>query len=431
LEINKSLVLFCGFGFPGYVWWMKLKEQIIALRTKYAVLKIELDERGRRMWAAAEAISLGHGGVVAVASATGLAESTIRLGKQEIIISLPAAKKGGTMRRIRKKGGGRTALEKKDKELPVLLDALVEPISRGDPMSPLRWTCKSTRRLAKELTANGHPCSHAKVGQLLSGLQYSLQSTRKRMEGKSNPDRDAQFHFINNKVVEFQKSGQPVVSVDTKKKELVGRFANKGREYQPKGKPEEVETYDFPSLADGKGIPYGVYDMTNNQGWVSVGTDRDTAQFAVQSLRQWWFQMGSAVYPEAKQLLITADGGGSNGSRNRLWKLEVQKFANETKLAVSVCHFPPGTSKWNKIEHQMFSHITQNWRGRPLTSHEVIVNLIANTTTKAGLQIQAALDTNQYPIGVKVSDNEMKSIKIEKHAFHGEWNYTITPSVNR
>jgi hypothetical protein len=404
------------------------KEKINAIRIKYKILQIELDERGRRMWAAAEAKSLGHGGVVAVASATGLAESTIRLGRDEIASNHTASKKGGGVRRIRKKGGGRKPLEKKDSDLPRLLDTLVEPTSRGDPMSPLRWTCKSTRRLAKELTANGRPCSHAKVGKLLADLHYSLQSTRKRMEGKSHPDRDAQFKFINSKVVDFQSRSQPVISVDTKKKELVGRFANGGREYQPKGKPEEVETYDFPGLADGKGIPYGVYDMTSNQGWVSVGTDHDTAQFAVQSIRQWWCQMGLAAYSEAKELLITADGGGSNGSRNRLWKSELQRFANEAQLVVTVCHFPPGTSKWNKIEHQMFSHITKNWRGRPLTSHEVIVNLIANTTTDAGLKVQAALDSHGYPIGVKVSDKEMKTIKLKKHSFHGEWNYIISPS---
>ena len=404
------------------------KEKIDAIRIKYKILKTELDERGRRMWAAAEVKSLGHGGVVAVASATGLAESTIRIGKHEIASNHTAGKKDGEVRRVRKKGGGRKSLEKKDSDLPRLLDALVEPTSRGDPMSPLRWTCKSTRRLAKELTANGHPCSHAKVGKLLADLHYSLQGTRKRMEGKSHPDRDAQFKFINSKVAYFQSCSQPVISVDTKKKELVGRFANGGREYQPKGKPEEVETYDFPSLADGKGIPYGVYDMTSNQGWVSVGTDHDTAQFAVQTIRQWWYQMGLATYPEAKELLITADGGGSNGSRNRLWKLELQRFTNETQLVVTICHFPPGTSKWNKIEHQMFSHITKNWRGRPLTSHEVIVNLIANTATDAGLKIQAALDSNGYSIGVKVSDQEMKTIKLQKHSFHGEWNYTISPS---
>ena len=402
------------------------KEIVDEIRIKYDVLRIELDERGRRMWAATEAKSLGHGGVVAVATATGLAESTIRLGRHEI-----SNQQDGEVRRIRKKGGGRKPLEEKDNELLRLLDALVEPVSRGDPMSPLRWTCKSTRRLAKELTAQGHPCSHTKVGRLLADLNYSLQSTRKRMEGKSHPDRDAQFKFINSKVVEFQNRGQPVISVDAKKKELIGRFANSGREYQPKGKPVEVETYDFPSMADGKGIPYGVYDLTSNQGWVSVGTDHDTAQFAVQTIRQWWCTMGLVVYPDAKELLITADGGGSNGSRNRLWKLELQKFADWAQLKVTVCHFPPGTSKWNKIEHRMFSHITQNWRGRPLTSYEVIVNLIANTTTKTGLKIQAALDSKEYPIGLKVSDSEMKVIKLKRNSFHGEWNYSINFVSNR
>ena len=398
-------------------------EKINEIRIKYDVLQFELDERGRRMWAGAEAKSLGHGGVVAVAAATGLAESTIRLGRHEI-----SNKHDGKARRIRKKGGGRKLLEKKDSELISLLDALVEPVSRGDPMSPLRWTCKSTRHLANELTAQGHPCSHTKVGNLLADLNYSLQSTRKRMEGKSHPDRDAQFKFINNKVIDFQYRGQPVVSVDAKKKELIGCFSNSGREYQPKGNPVEVETYDFPSLADGKGIPYGVYDMTSNQGWVSVGTDHDTAQFAVQTIRLWWNQMGMIAYPEAKELLITADGGGSNGSRNRLWKLELQKFADWAQINVAVCHFPPGTSKWNKIEHRMFSHITKNWRGRPLTSHDVIVNLIANTTTKAGLKIHAALDSKEYPIGLKVSDSEMKAIKLKRDSFHGEWNYSIISS---
>lgn len=398
-------------------------EKVTEIRLKYEALRPELDERSCRLWAGAEAKSLGHGGVAAVSSATGLAESTIRIGRKEL-----SEKRDGESRRVRRKGGGRKALEIMDTELLKQLDALVEPISRGDPMSPLRWTCKSTRRLAKELTAQGHPCSHTKVGQLLADLNYSLQSTRKKMEGKSHADRDAQFKFINSRVKDFQNSCQPVISVDAKKKELIGRFSNNGREYHPKGSPEEVETYDFPSLADGKGIPYGVYDMTTNQGWVSVGTDHDTAQFAVQTIRQWWVQMGRIVYPEAKELLITADGGGSNGSRCRLWKLELQKFANWAQINVTVCHFPPGTSKWNKIEHRMFSHITQNWRGRPLTSHDVIVQLIANTTTKKGLRIRAALDSDIYPIGLKVSDKEMKAINLKRDKFHGEWNYSIGPS---
>lgn len=406
------------------------QETINVIRIKYETLKGELDERGRRMWAATEAKSLGYGGVAAVSKATTIAESTIRIGRREMEAS-PAGKRRDTIRKVRKVGGGRKPLVEKDTELIRLLEALVDPSSRGDPTSPLRWTCKSTRKLAQELSSRGHSISHAMVGHLLVGLNYSLQSTRKRVEGKSHPDRDAQFQFINRKVIAFQKRNQPVISVDTKKKELIGRFSNGGREYHPKGIPEEVETYDFPSLSDGKGIPYGVYDMTKNHGWVSVGTDHDTAQFAVHTIRQWWSQMGKQTYPDAKELLITADGGGSNGSRNRLWKIELQKFANKTQLAVVVCHFPPGTSKWNKIEHRMFSHITKNWRGRPLTSHEVIVNLIANTTTEAGLKIQSTLDLNEYPIGIKVSDKELNTVNLKKNAFHGEWNYTIQSLQNR
>lgn len=407
-----------------YAWNMISQQDTDAIRTKYNILQVEFDERARRMWAAAEAKALGHGGVTAVSRATGLAESTIRIGRKEILRPSPK-KKDAITRRIRHEGGGRKSLEHKNSDLLESLDSLVDPESRGDPMSPLRWTCKSTRRLAQELTAQGYSISHTKVGKLLSMLNYSLQSTRKRMEGKSHPDRDAQFKFINSKVIDFQLRGQPVISVDAKKKELVGCFSNSGQEYQPVGSPEEVETYDFPSMADGKGIPYGMYDMTYNKGWVSVGVDHDTAQFAMHSVHQWWCQMGRTVYPDAKELLITADGGGSNGSRNRLWKRELQKFADEVGLTVSVCHFPPGTSKWNKIEHRMFSYITKNWRGRPLTSYEVIVQLIANTTTSTGLTIQAELDTNKYPTGIKVSDQEMAGINLEKNSFHGEWNYTV------
>lgn len=403
---------------------MDEQEIVAAIKRKYEILRPELDERGRRMWAASEAEFIGYGGVVAVAKATGLAESTIRVGKREVQ-ALPEKEAELSKRRIRLFGGGRKRLVEKDADLLSLLDSLVEPTSRGDPMSPLRWTCKSTRRLARELTDCGHPVSHTKMGEFLDELGYSLQSTRKMMEGKTHPDRNDQFEFINNKARDFQKRSQPVISVDTKKKELIGNFANPGREYQPKGKPEETETYDFPSLADGKGFPYGVYDIASNQGWVSVGTDHDTAQFAVHTIRQWWYQMGKDTYPHAEELMITADGGGSNGSRNRLWKSELQRFVDETKLAVTICHFPPGTSKWNKIEHRMFSHITKNWRGRPLTSHEVIVNLIANTTTEAGLEIHAALDQGEYPTGIKVSDEEMAGLKLEKDKFHGEWNYTL------
>ena len=398
---------------------------INVIRGKYETLKVELDERGRRIWAAVEANVLGHGGVALVAKATGISVRTIKAGRKELKECLENEQELPDKRRVRRKGGGRKPLLERDSEILSLLKELVDPTSRGDPMSPLRWTCKSTRKLARELTERGHTISHTKVGELLDGLGFSLQSTRKRMEDKTHPDRNARFEFINDKVKDFQKRNQPVVSVDAKKKELIGRFSNTGREYQPKGEPEETETYDFPSLSDGKGIPCGVYDMTNNHGWVSVGTDHDTAQFAVHTIRQWWRQMGRDLYPHSKELLITADGGGSNGSRIRLWKYELQRFVDETQLVVSVCHFPPGTSKWNKIEHRMFSHITKNWRGKPLVSHEVIVNLISNITTEAGLEIQAALDPGKYPTGIKVSNEDMAMLRLEKNKFHGEWNYTF------
>jgi hypothetical protein len=395
------------------------------VRAKYQALKPELDERGRRVWAATEALSLGHGGVAAVARATGLAESTIRLGKKELA---KPSKRLKTTRRLRHSGAGRKLLSSQDQGLLKALDALVEPTTRGDPMSPLRWTCKSTRRLAKELCRAGHPVSHTKVGHLLKELDYSLQATRKTREGTSHPDRNAQFEHINARVKDFQQRGQPVVSVDTKKKERVGDFANGGREYQPKGSPEQVRVYDFIDKHLGKAIPYGVYDMTQNCGWVSVGVDHDTAEFAVATLQRWWHQMGQRMYPQAQQLLITADGGGSNGSRLRLWKVAVQKFSDATGLEISVCHFPPGTSKWNKIEHRLFSQITENWRGRPLVSLEVIVNLIANTTTDAGLRVEAALDLNPYETGKKVSDEELAQVNLYPAEFHGnDWNYVIKP----
>jgi hypothetical protein len=308
------------------------------------------------------------------------------------------------------------------------LEALVEPTTRGDPMSPLRWTCKSTRKLAKTLAGQGYEVSHTKVAQLLAELDYSLQGLRKNLEGTSHPDRDAQFRYINRCVKVFQRAGQPVISVDAKKKELVGSFANRGREYQPKGQPERVRTHDFPDPQLGKICPYGVYDPTHNRGWVSVGIDHDTAQFAVESIRRWWRHMGKACYPQAHVVLITADGGGSNATRSRLWKVELQKLADEIGVAIYVRHFPPGTSKWNKIEHRMFCHITENWRGRPLISHEVIVNLIGNTTTNAGLTIQAELDENTYPTGIKVSDEALKGINLVPAKFHGkDWNYAIKP----
>jgi hypothetical protein len=397
------------------------------IRTKYSTLKPQLDERTRRLWAAAEAKALGHGGTRTVAKATGMSATTIRLGRRELATyqqSTPPEVK----QRVRHPGGGRKRLTAKDERVLQALDALVEPTSRGDPVSPLRWTCKSTRKLEAELHSQGFHISHTKVGQLLKYLGYSLQSTRKRYEGTSHPDRDAQFEYINARVKEFQKRNQPVVSVDTKKKELVGNFANRGREYQPQGLPEEVEAYDFPSLATGKSIPYGIYDMTANTGWVSVGTTHDTAQFAVATLRQWWLRMGHVTYPHAKELLITADSGGSNGARCRLWKTELQMLADETGLKLTVCHFPPGTSKWNKIEHRMFCHITGNWRRRPLSSYGVIVNLIANTTTSTGLTIEAELDTRAYPTGIRITDEQMRELNLTKHNFHGsDWNYTLEP----
>jgi transposase len=399
---------------------------IDTIRKKYQLLKPELDERSRRLWAAAEAMVLGHGGVRAVAKATGLSAKTIRFGLDQLEQPNESTQEEAP-RRIRQQGGGRKPLTEEDPALLSALDALVDPDSRGNPMSPLRWTSKSTRKLAEELTRQGHPISHRKVGQLLKDLDYSLQSTQKTKEGSSNPDRDAQFHHINEQAKAFQEKNQPVVSVDTKKKELVGDFANKGCEYQPKGEPEKVRVHDFEDKELGKAIPYGVYDQSDNCGWVSVGVDHDTSEFAVETLRRWWLNMGKSRYPDATELLVTADGGGSNGSRIRLWKLELQKLSDETGLAITVCHFPPGTSKWNKIEHRMFAHITENWRGRPLVSREVIVNLIANTTTRKGLRIQAELDEGKYQTGIKVTDEQMKELNIHRASFHGEWNYTIRP----
>lgn len=399
---------------------------IESLNRKFNRIKAELDERGRRRWVACEALELGYGGIKAVAQATGLGERTIRRGCKEMRQEAnPPAYAG---RRIRSPGGGRKPLTEHDSNLIAALEALVEPTTRGDPMSPLRWTCKSTRKLAKALTEQGHKISHTKVAQLLEDLDYSLQSTRKTLEGKSNPDRDTQFRYINRCVKVFQRAGQPVISVDAKKKELVGPFANKGREYQSVGTPEPVRTHDFADKELGKVCPYGVYDMTDNRGWVSVGVDHDTAQFAVESIRRWWGHMGNVCYPRAQALLITADGGGSNASRNRLWKVELQKLADETGLMIYVRHLPPGTSKWNKIEHRMFCHITENWRGRPLINHEVIVNLIANTTTDTGLTIQAELDKNTYPTGISISDQEFKAVNLIPAKFHGkDWNYAIKP----
>ena len=395
------------------------------VEAKYISLKPLLDERARRVWAAVEARSLGRGGIIRVAEATGLARATIRAGLRELDLPASVNDRLSSSGRLRRPGGGRKPVVDHDPDLLRDLETLVDPVTRGDPMSPLRWACKSAATLAEGLQAQGHVVSERTVNRLLHDLDYSLQSNRKTIEGKGHPDRDAQFQYINRRAKAFQRQGQPVVSVDTKKKELVGRYRNGGREWQPKGKPEKVKVHDFLDKELGKAIPYGVYDMVANSGWVSVGVDHDTAEFAVETLRRWWERMGGQVYPRAKKLLITADGGGSNGSRCRLWKVELQRLADETGLRISVCHFPPGTSKWNKIEHRMFCHITENWRGRPLVSREVVVNLIGSTRTKTGLEIRSALDGGSYPIAREVTDQQMDGLSIKREKFHGEWNYTI------
>jgi hypothetical protein len=393
------------------------------LARKFEVLGRVLDERTRRLVAAAEAEALGFGGVTAVAQASGLSRGTVIRGMAE----LKVAPKPARGQRIRRRGAGRKRTIDQDATLKRDLESLVEPVTRGDPESPLRWTCKSVRQLAAELKRMKHQTSHRMVAELLHEMDYSLQANRKTLEGSAHPDRDAQFHHISNKSREFQAGRQPVISVDTKKKELVGDFKNNGRELRPKGDPEKVRVHDFIIPELGRAAPYGVYDVTQNAGWVSVGVDHDTAAFAAQSIRRWWESMGAKAYPEAKKLLITADSGGSNGARVRLWKMELQKLADETGLEISVCHLPPGTSKWNKIEHRLFSFISQNWRGKPLVSHQVIVNLIAATTTKTGLRVRAEVDPGKYPKGVKISDKQVATIRLERDPFHGEWNYTILP----
>lgn len=386
-----------------------------------------MDERTRRLWAATEARALGRGGISRVAEATGLTPVTIRAGLRELEQPDRAAtvRLGGQ----RRSGGGRKRLTVQAPDLLRTLEVLVDPVTRGDPQSPLRWTCKSAAKLAAELQARGQGVSPRTVNTLLHELGYSLQANRKTLEGSQHPDRNAQFRYINRLSKVFQRRGQPVVSVDTKKKELVGHFKQGGREWQPVGQPHPVRIYDFVQTDLGKAIPYGIYDPSANQGWVSVGVDHDTAVFAVETLRRWWRHMGRQTYPQAKCLLITADGGGSNGSRYRLWKVQLQQLANETGLTISVCHFPPGTSKWNKIEHRLFCHITENWRGRPLISHEVVVNLIGSTTTHTGLKIRAELDENRYPTGQKVTAQQMSELSIKRHKFHGEWNYTLMPRI--
>jgi len=400
-----------------------------AIAAKFIILRPLLDERARRMWAAVEARAMGRGGISRVAEATGLSRVTIRTGLQELALADRASGPQAPPERLRRRGGGRKPLSIHDPHLLHALEALVDPVTRGDPMSLLRWTCKSASQLAAALRAQGHFVSERTVNRLLHDLGYSLQSNRKTLEGSTHPDRDAQFRYINRRAKAFQQQGQPVISVDTKKKELVGQFRNGGREWSPQGQPEEVEVHDFPSKTLGKVIPYGVYDETTNTGWVSVGVDHDTAEFAVETVRRWWRYMGSQTYPTAKRLLITADGGGSNGSRCRLWKVELQRLADETGLRISVCHFPPGTSKWNKIEHRMFCHITENWRGRPLVSREVVVNLIGHTTTMKGLVIRSALDDRSYPTGREVTAEQMERLALKQEKFHGEWNYTLRPRV--
>jgi hypothetical protein len=396
------------------------------IREKFLALAPVMDERTRRLWAATEAKALGHGGPTLVARATEISRSTLHLGLREL--EHGARRPVALGHRVRRPGGGRKALTEHEPTLVTALEALVEPTSCGDPQGPLRWTCKRVRQLAAELRQQGHPVGRQTVAHLLGGLGYSLQAHRKTQEGTSHPDRNAQFAYLNARVRAFQKRGYPVVSVDTKKKELVGDFKNGGREWRPQGQPELVRVYDFVDEALGKAIPYGVYDQPANMGWVNVGVDHDTAVFAVERLRRWWEHMGADRYRGAPALLITADGGGSNGSRNRLWKVALQQWANALGMRIMVCHFPPGTSQWNKIEHRMFSHISMNWRGRPLISHEVIVNLIANTTTQQGLTIKAALDPGGYPTGIKGTDQELDQVHLKKAKFHGEWNYTIMPT---
>jgi transposase len=398
-----------------------MKEEA-AIKRRFEQVAGKLNERARRLVAASEAMALGWGGISAVSRATGLSRKAISHGIKELQEEEGVAE--GRMRRI---GGGRKKTVSKDASLQEDLERLVEPVTRGDPESPLRWTCKSVRKLAKELSQQGHQVSHQVVSELLHELGYSLQASRKTREGGDHADRDGQFEHLNGTAQSFLAKGDPVISVDAKKKELVGDFKNNGREWHPHGEAEQVRVYDFPIAGLGRVTPYGIYDLARNAGWVNVGIDHDTAAFAVESIRRWWTSVGHLDYSQARRLLISADGGGSNGSRVRLWKWEIQKLADETGLAITICHLPPGTSKWNKIEHRLFSFISQNWRGKPLMSYEVIIKLIAATTTTTGLTVQSHLDTNTYPSGLKISDDDMATISIQRDDFHGEWNYTILP----
>jgi hypothetical protein len=408
---------------------MRREVTLDVVRRKFELLRPLMNERMRRHWAACEAMTLERGGITLVAQATGLSRTTIGAGLRELRHPEAAPAADATPPRIRQAGAGRPLLEQADPTLVKDLEALVEATTRGDPQSPLRWTCKSTRTLAEELQRQGHAIGYRTVAALLHDLDYSLQANRKTREGASHPDRDAQFEHINRQVRAFQRAGQPVVSVDTKKRELVGDFKNPGQEWRPAGDPEKVRAKDFPDQQRGKVTPAGVYDLTHNEGWVSVGIDHNTSPFVTETIRRWWREMGAPLYPNAERLLVTVDAGGSNGYRCRLWKVAVQQLANALGLRITVCHFPPGTSKWNKIEHRMFCHITKNWRGQPLRSRAVVVNLIGNTKTRTGLHIEAELDSNVYETGIEVTDEELATVQMERDKFHGEWNYTISPKL--
>ena len=401
---------------------MQDAQVIDGLELKFNALVGDLDERGRRRWAATEAMALGYGGITAVSLATGLSDRTIRNGIEELQSDNPLPSG-----RQRRNGGGRKPLESSQHDLIDAIDRLVEPTERGDPQSPLRWTCKSLSNLQRELVSQGYRVGRTKISNILRSLGYSLQGNRKTREGTDHPDRNAQFEHIARRVRACQRGGRPAVSVDTKKKETLGKKANVGKEYRPKGVPLEVDTHDFPDKELGKAIPYGVYDIKSNEAWVSVGISHDTGEFAVEAIRRWWRRMGKKRYKKPKRLLITADSGGSNGHRNRLWKYELQRLADQTGMIIEVCHYPPGTSKWNKIEHRLFCHITRNWRGVPLESHQVVVSLVGSTRTAEGLEVHCRVDENDYPKGRKISDAEMANIKIKRNAFHGDWNYEIKP----
>lgn len=396
------------------------------IELKFNSLVGDLDERGRRRWAATEAMALGRGGITAVATATGLSDRTIRTGILELHSENPLSSG-----RQRKAGAGRKPLEYFQRDLVDAIDRLVEPTERGDPQSPLRWTCKSLNNLQRELRKQGYSVGRTKVSNVLRSQGYSLQGNRKAREGTDHPDRNAQFEHIARRVAACRRGGRPAISVDTKKKETLGKKANVGREYRPKGQPTEVDTHDFPDKELGKAIPYGVYDIDSNEAWVSVGVSRDTAEFAVEAIRRWWKRLGTKRYKHPTRLLITADSGGSNGNRNRLWKYELQRLADQTGMIIEVCHYPPGTSKWNKIEHRLFCHITRNWRGVPLETHQVVVNLVSSTRTDEGLEVHCRLDANDYPEGRKITDTEMALVRIKRNAFHGDWNYEILPRRSR